>query len=136
MTTRERNRSQIEAKLTEVVARNMNWSHLEASTAGTTVATFCRHLIFTAASYPAKQAGSPDSGNSPHANTPATIETLNALALLPLLETLSGGGVSEEVVCTLGVRRCGADTFLINNMPHSSNDTAVGARRGNDGFNI
>lgn len=114
----------------------MNWIDLEASTAGTTMAAFGRHLIFTAASYPAKQAGSPDSGNSPHANTPTAIEALDALALLPLLEALFGCGGSEEMVCAFGVGRCGAYTLLINNMPHSSNDTAVGARRGNNGLNI
>jgi hypothetical protein len=100
------------------------------------VAAFGRHLVFAATGYSAEQAGSPDTGDTPHANTPAAVQALDALALLPLLTGLLGRRVSEELVGTLGVRRCGADTLFVDDVPHSSNDTAVGAGCRNDSLYI
>lgn len=94
------------------------------------------HFVFAAAGHYAEQAGSPDTGNTPHANTPAAVQALDALALLPLLAVLLGRGVPEELVGTLCFRGCGADAFLVDDVPHSANDTAVGAGCRNDSLHI
>lgn len=91
------------------------------------MAALGRHFVFAATGNSAEQTGSPDTGNTPHTNPPAAVQALDALALLPLLAILLGRGVAEELVGTLCVGRCGANTLFVHDVPHGTDDTTVGA---------
>lgn len=112
------------------------WVQLEASSTGTAVAALHRDFIFAASGHATEKTSSPDTSNAPHANAPTAVETLDALALLSLLEALLGGWVAEELVCTLRVGRSGANALLVDNMPHGANDTAVSAWCRDDGLDV
>lgn len=93
-------------------------------------------FIFAAAGNNAEETGAPYPGDTPHANPPAAIQTLDALALLSFLQLVLGGGFTEELAGSLGVGRGRADAFFVDDVPHGSHDAAVGAWGGDDGLDV
>lgn len=84
-----------------------------------------------------EDARSPDSCQTPHAHSPSAIQTLYTLTLAPPLQLLpSRRRLPEQLLSPFCLRRRRADPFLLHNAPHCADDAAVGARGGNDGFDL
>lgn len=110
--------------------------HLELTTAGTAMTPTHGDFVFAAAGNDAEETGAPDPRDTPHANPPAAVQTLDALALLSLLQLALGGGLADELAGTLGVGRSRADALFVDDVPHGSHDAAVGAWGGDDGLDV
>lgn len=94
------------------------------------------NFFFVTTSHSAENIGAPHASDTPHTHPPATVEALNTLTLLPLLDLFLGDGLTENSTSTLGIRRRGADTLFVDDVPHRTYDTAVGAGSGNNSLDI
>lgn len=100
------------------------------------MATAHGHFVFTATGNAAQETGAPDTGDTPHSNSPAAVQTLDTLALLALLHLALGSRFTDDLAGALGVGGSRADAFLMDDVPHRAYNAAVGARGGDDGFHI
>lgn len=109
---------------------------LKSTAAGTAMATSHGYFFFGTTGYPAEYVGTPNTGDTPHAHSPAAVQALDALALLALLLLALGCRLAEEVVGTLCVGGGAADAFFVDDVPHCSDYAAVGAWCWHDGLNV
>lgn len=109
---------------------------LKSSAAGTAVATSHGYFFFGTTGYPAEYVGTPDTGDTPHACSPAAVQALDALALLALVLIALGCRLAEDVVGTLCVGGGAADAFFVDDVPHCADDATVGARCWHDGLDV
>lgn len=100
------------------------------------MATAHGHFVFTATGNAAQETGAPDTSDTPHSNAPATVQTLDTLALLALLHLALGSRLTDDLSGALGVGGSRADAFFVDDVPHCTYNAAVGTRGGDDSLHV
>lgn len=88
-------------------------------------------FLITVSTRSTQDARAPDTGNSPHTDAPAAVETTDALALPLALQD----GLPEKLPSALALGWRATDALFVDDTPDGRDDAAVGLGGGHDGFN-